>query len=403
MLSISIPASALREAFAVLAKLIPDRTTLPVLGHVRLERIQNRICLTATDLDRWLTFTHLAEPEPITALAKTLATLRWPREAGALLVPKTALRDALKAADKDSTITFSVTFEIDESAPVPADNETPLRRIVHLSYQMNGQPISIDVESYRPDDFPPEPDVLSAHACLLDTDTRASLIEAGQFASTDTSRYVLNGVYVETRHADRPTPSVIVSTDGRRLYRRGAPAFAPLGVNLIIPSGIIGLLSHPALLSHDWRFFTDKDTQHVHITAGPWKLIGRLIEGNFPNYRQVIPSEAAASAPLGSSPHRQFVDILSKLPPPPKGKTESITLRFQRDRLGIEDPHTKAAIIVPGITLIGPPKSIALNRHFLREMLATGPGTFHLIDEMSPLRYETTRHAVHVVMPMRTT
>jgi len=400
MFTTTLPVGALRSAFAVLAKLVPDRVTLPVLGHIRIERVENRINLAATDLDRWLTFTHLVEPEPITALAKTLASFRWPREAGALLVPKLTLRDALKAADRDSAITFSVR-DNPPSTPPTEEDDPPTRCTVLVSYQMNGQPITSPVESWRPDDFPPEPEIRTARPCVADLDARSSLIEAGQFASTDSSRYVLNGVYIETRCGNQATPPFVVATDGRRLYRRSVPAFARLNTNLIIPSGAIDLLGQAALLGHDWHFFTDRKAEHVRFIAGPWKLVSRLVEGNFPNYRQVIPSESAARASLGSGPHKQLVEILGKLPAPPKGKTESITLRFQPGRLGIEDPHSQSSLIVSGIPLLGPPRVIHLNRYFLRELLATGPGTFHLTDEMSPVRYETTRQALHVLMPMR--
>lgn len=388
---ISLPASALREAFAVLGKLMPNRSTLAVLHHVHIELVENRAILSATDLDHSLSFTHRLEPDPLTPLARTLAALRWKRDAGALLVPRDDLRNALKAVDKDGHVTFT-----------PEGENT-----LHLSYPMSGQTVNTTVDTLPAADFPGPSEVKAASSFWFDAATRASLVEADGFSSSDKTRYVLCGVFLESVYADAPCPPTLVATDGRRLYRRTVSC-AGLEANCIIPSAVIGLLGTPALLAHDARFSLSENGElgnptHFALAAGPWKLSGKLIEGNFPNYRQVIPTESASTARLGPSSHKLLLELLGKLPPPPKGKahSEAVTLRFHADRLGVEDKNTKATVVVPGVTCMGKPKIISLNRYFLRELLATGPGIFHVIDEMSPLRYQTTRRAEHVLMPMR--
>lgn len=391
MIPITVPAAALRSAFAVLSKLISTRTTLPVLQAIRIERMENRILISATDLDRWAVYTHIAEPPPLTELARRLAALRWPKEATTVLVPKSALQSALRAVDAESDVSFELQPRKD------GNGESLLIR-----YLLNGAPVATPVETWSAEEFPAPTQVVSAHAAVLDANARAAIVEARAFASIDETRFVLNGVYLETRWNEEPCPPVVVGTDGRRLHRRTVTALEPLGVNLILPSATVDLLSLPALLAQDWKLFTDSEAKNAQIDAGPWKLASRLVDGNYPNYRQVIPTDHTASATITAGVHGQLLSVLDKLPKPDvKSGKESIRLCFHPDHLDIECPHTRAKVAMPGIACTSRrPKVISLNRYFLRAMLATGPGTLHLTDALSPISYERPR-AMHVCMPMR--
>jgi hypothetical protein len=155
-----------------------------------------------------------------------------------------------------------------------------------------------------------------------------------------------------------------------------------------------------ALLEQEWTLGISANSEIAVVQAGPWQLVTKLIEGNYPNYRQVIPDMAHfATARLTERTHRQLREVLANLPQGDPGRP-SVWLRFYRDRLGLaaESPNVKVSVL--GISCDAP-LAAAFTREYLIDALSTGPGTFHIRDAMSPMVYEHGG-ALHVLMPRRT-
>ena len=385
---ITVSMDHLRAAFAPLSKVIGHRTTLPALSHLKLERTENRLAITATDLDRYLTFTCQLEPDPITPLGRMLAEIRWKRAAGSILVPRSVLQSAIKSGATEATF---------------AEGE--------MSYAVTGTTVRIPFDAIAVREFPVTPAASTSSFAEFDAEHRRWLMEAARFSSADATRYVLNGVYLDvSSDAGR-----FVATDGRRLYVRAAPGLAGLSESCILPSWSVNLLGTAALLAQDWKLGIGKVqvgegesaelVDYGVLSAGPWNLVTKLIEGNYPNYHQVIPDELSqpplslwATVPIGCAAHRILVDLLAKLPPP-DGGSPSALLRFHAGHLEVTCASPRSSFAVPNVTSDAP-IAIAFDRRFLLDSLSIGPGILRLADSQTPGLY-TSGTAINVLMPLR--
>ena len=261
---------------------------------------------------------------------------------------------------------------------------------------------------------------------------------------SDETRYILNGIYLETRYGDSPCEPSVISTDGRRLHRHPLPALAKLGENLVIPTSAVRVLCSPAISAHDWRLaYVKGRTYHrppnageieafqrdhaaweqcraenaddempepklpakieetlldqLVVSAGPWTFHTKVLEGNYPNYRQVIPGDLSHHITAGISPaaHLIFRTILAQLPPCDK---PGIALAFHGDHLEVRDAGGFTAV-VPDVRSDAP-VVITLDHAFLVDALAIGPGFFRLLGSEDPLMYFAGL-ALHVLMPLR--
>lgn len=390
---ITLPILTLRTALTGLAKVAPRRSTLPILQCVQIERRDGAVQLTANNLDQGLTYTYRPDPEPITKLARTLAALRWARDAvPPFVVPVSALQHAAKHAT--SSITLAPGFPARPACPaVAAAPAVPGR----ITWDSAAGSVAQPFDAPAAEDFPPVPS-LGAPILKLGPALREAVIMADAFASRDATRHVLNGVLLD---ADPQHPRAVVATDGRRLFLRPAPELKELPRPLIVPCNAIAVLRLAALMAQEWQLaMPHKDVDHFSIQAGPWTLYSKGVDGNYPNYRHVITADVSSwmSAAVGE-PHRQLlVTALKHLPE--AHRSEAVHLCFYGDHLRLRCPEREVEIVIPGIRTAAP-LVIALNRHFLREMFATGPGTLFLQNDQSPLQFHQSDGRLHVLMPMR--
>jgi len=165
MKPIPLPIAELKSALAGLGKVINPRTTLPVLQHVKVERTHDGwIALTGTDLDRFVTMRleHPAEGPP------------W-----AVLVPFDQLQQLSKNCGREERLLIDLTDHGPVIKFALADNlgETKVKPL----------PVA---------EFPETPR-LKAEAVALPPTLRTTIHEAMNCTSTDSTRYVLNGTFID--------------------------------------------------------------------------------------------------------------------------------------------------------------------------------------------------------------
>lgn len=286
--TIPLPVALLREALGGLKAATDRKSRLPILKDTALVRLNGALTLTATDLDHFLTFTALAEPEPRTILERKLQAARRAREHPqniAIVAPMPILRDACKAADKGTDVILSET---------------------HASYEMNGQRVLAKLWPEKPlpaDDFPPLPRAIEAAPFLCDEALRARVMAAMQCRTYDETRYILQGVYFD-KH-DR----AVCGTDGRHLFR-GDADLADLPNGFILPD--IRVLHHKPFAEQDWQLRVS--TGELSIVAGAWTIQTKPIEGVYPNYRQVSEHFPKPNVVARFGNAELVLDALEKLP-----------------------------------------------------------------------------------------
>ena len=373
MSQFALPIAELKPALAGLGKVIAKRCTLLVLGNIKIERTKDGwIALTGTDLEHHVTV-RLEQPGA--------------GEPAALLVPYDELLKTCKACGNGEEILVERT-----GATTAA-----------IKYRIGQQFVETKVESLPVEEFPEIPRI-KGDAIALPDSLRASIHEALECASTDETRIILNGAYIDVSKAEA---NYVVGTDGRHLYSSNSFTL-PLEKSLLIPG-------HRFL---EWKqFSTDGEWQlkvgvpehkdaaaPFQISSRRWRFISRQIEGNYPNWRQVAPGAGSYATSIDlESGVEEILQTVGRMPCDDT-VNYAIGLESSRGKLAIlgrspgADDWTR--IEVAGVKAKGKDMRIFLNRNLLTKALQFGLTRVETIDQLSPLRFSNGGRQM-IVMPTR--
>lgn len=341
---ISFSKETLREALNGLRVLKLPKQVLPACQHVLVQGFASVAWFDGTDLDQYLRYEG--------AGANTGATR--------LLVPYEVLANAAKQADATGEICLF-------------DGPEPF-----IVYSVAGSPMSVPFSLLDVADFPPKP-TPAGEAIPLPAGVIGAMREALGCASADQNRYILNGVYLDA-HA-------VVATDARQLYRRNSLDL-PLPKGLLFPrSGVPGILpdSEAALL-----VWTEHNRELAQISAGRWRWITKLIDGNFPNYAQVIPrpDSYGTMVHLAEADVARLQSVVPKLPGF-KAPDSIVVLSISEDKgavLRTAPQQPKVHVALDRSDVVCPaPIEIGFNARYLLGALETGMRELRVRDPMSPL------------------
>ena len=329
------------------ASVVSSKTTLPILSNVKIEAENGQIRFTATDLDVCITG----------------------------VVPANVLREGTVTLPAKKLV--SIISELPE-AEVQVDVNQRNQAAVECGrsqFKLNGLPA---------DEFPELPSFEQATVYQVEQNMLRDCIRRTEYAiSTDTTRYVLNGISLSFRNGKM----TLVATDGRRLALAETALEFPEEQQLdaILPTKAVGELR---------RLLDEVGT----VT------ISKLIDGNYPNYRQVIPTDCKESIEL---PCGELLETVRRVSLLSVDKSTNIKLNFRENELevassaeGVGEAHESMTI-----TYSGRPLSISFNPDFFMAPLKTMAGdtviTLNLIDEMSPGVLKIGDEFLYVLMPMR--
>ena len=363
MKPITLPIAELKPALAGLGKVINPRSTLPVLHHVKIERTSDGwIALTGTDLDRFVTMRleHPAEGPPM-----------------AVLVPYDQLTQMTKNCGKNESIHIEPGF-----IKFALANSLGEQKVKHITA----------------DEFPATPRI-KADAIPLPPELRHSIHEAMECASTDITRYVLNGTFIDTRN---PKANYIVGTDGKHLYSSNSFAL-PLKQSVIIPSHkFLGWKEFNS--DGEWQLKTDNT--HIQLSSRRWRFISKQIEGNYPNWRNSLPNPDTAKTHITLDPAKleTLTKLIQRIPCHDVESHRTIGLEWKNGQLMLLGKDTAnepwLRVPVPDIKGTGPEVTIFLDRRYLLKALGYGLNTISLIAFVSPLRFHNKGKQM-IVMPLR--
>src|SRR5205814_3351895 len=242
----------LLEGLQQVQNVVSTRTTLPILSNVLLQAKGNEVHLTTTDLDVGVRGAFEANVE----------------KEGATTLPARRLFTIIRELPSSE-----VSIEVD------AKNAASIR---------SGQSF-FKILGLPEEEFPPLPKFESAKVVTIrQKDLRDGLRKTSYAISTDETRYVLNGLLFSLKE----NKLTLVATDGRRLAMAEIELEFPRSheSDLIIPTKAVTELQR--LLSDDGDVKVSMSNGQIAFDLNKTLLVSKLIEGNYPNYRQVIPGEA---------------------------------------------------------------------------------------------------------------
>ena len=254
-MKINITKETFLEGIQVIQAAVATRATLPILHNFLMEAAGGKVKLVRTDME--MASIHYINAEVV--------------EDGSITVPLKEFSDILKNLPADKEISIFT----------DADNKVHIKS-GKVKFWVIGTPKS---------EYPLIPEVDKNNAIALNSKQISEMVERTIFSSsTQETRYVLNGLL----WVGSSGKLEIVATDGRRLALAANAAGVEKDFKVIIPTKV---------LSELLKFFSinkpeDKNDLQLSVSSNQVAFnikettyISRLIEGNFPNYEQVIPSK----------------------------------------------------------------------------------------------------------------
>ena len=255
------------------------------------------------------------------------------------------------------------------------------------------------------DEFPPMAKFKEDKKVTVTQEKLKGMMKKTSFAiSTDEARYVLNGIFISLKDHKM----TIVATDGRRLalVDEEVDISEKSQGEFIIPSKAVNELNRllqdkgevTIKYAENQAEFTLKDEKGFTVV-----IVTKLIEGNYPNYRQVIPAETKERISL---PREEFLHALKRAEIMTSEKANSVKMAFGKNNLAItaNSPEVGEARESIAVNYKGKEIAIAFNPKYLIDplnALANDEVFIELIDELSPGVLKINGPFLYVVMPMR--
>lgn len=358
------------SAMSRISRIVEKKNTIPILANVVLSANGGKLTMRATDLDLQLTET----------IAAKTATK------GETTVPAHMLSDILRKLPNGSEVLLE---HQDASLTVKCGRSR---------FKLNTLPVqdhpSIDIGE-------------TAVSFDLAAADLATLIERTQFAiSTEETRYYLNGIYLHPV-TDRQTKYLrAVATDGHRLAQTQiacpGPAAAMPGV--IVPRKTVGELLRLVAGSED-DVTVALSTQKIRVTSGETVITSKLIDGTFPEYGRVIPTNNTNVMAVEKAEFESAIDRVSTVS---ADRTRAVKLSLSDGRLAmvVNNPDSGAATEELDVDYAGDQLDIGFNSRYLLDVTSELSGERAILkfnDPGSPaiVMSEGDENSLFVVMPMR--
>lgn len=317
----------LSRALNAVARVATSRNALPILANVLLKTVDNRLVVAATNLDVAITETIGAKIN----------------EEGSLTVPARLMQDFVNSLPAGSVELLSDDFKLHLSAD-------------QYTSTING----ISAEEY-----PVMPALQVGKSVTVDNQVLKQSLQQTVFAaSSDDTRPVLTGVYMHSFEGK----IYLVATDSYRLAERQLLASKDLA-QLIVPASsmadVLRILSDHNEAETSITF----DEQQVRFQIGDVEVITRLIDGNYPDYRKLLPKKFAATANVSRSELTSITKIASLFAREAAGsiqigiseKEGGLNVRSVASQLGENNSEIKGKVTGDGV--------VTLNSRYLLDAL----------------------------------
>ncbi|HEX9045088.1 MAG TPA: DNA polymerase III subunit beta [Candidatus Limnocylindrales bacterium] len=371
-MKLSVMQENLARGLQVVSRAVSTRSTLPVLGNVLLKTEDGGLKLTATNLEIGITYWVPGKIE----------------DDGATTVPAKLITDIVNSLPSSERV----------------DLELQAADTLHIRCGR----FETHVKGIDADEFPAIPTAGERPTTRIPQRVLRQALEETTFAAaSDEARPILTGVLARFE-GDRLT---LAAADNYRIAVKGITVLDPVeDASLVIPARSLNELS---------RVLADVDDP-VEIVLSPARnqvlfhlegvdLVTRLIDGQFPNYQQVIPATHTTRAVLDREELHKAVRLAALIA---SASANIVKIQVGADgdagvtvsanaEVGDNEGHVEAAVDGDGTT-------IAFNARYLTDVLGNVDAEQFAIELNGPLSPGVFKPVgderyVHVVMPVRTT
>ena len=369
-MKLTIERAVLLKSLGHVQSVVERRNTIPILSNVRMEAADERLTLNATDMDLDMVGAVQAEVE----------------EAGQTTAPAHTLYDIVRKLPEGSQV------ELED------DGGRLTLRSGRSRFTLTCLPV---------EDFPVFAGGDLTHSFVLAAGALMGLIDRTRFAiSTEETRYYLNGIYLHEAGRDGVDVLRCVATDGHRLA----------SVEVPLPDGAAGMpgVIIPRKTVTELRKLIEDGTDEVTIklsdtkirfSSGEATLTSKLIDGTFPDYQRVIPTDNDKNMEVNSKAFAEAVDRVAAIS---SEKSRAVKLSITEGALVLSasSPESGSATEELEVSYSGEELEIGFNSRYLLDITQQIGGDnaqLTMADAASPtiLRQAGDASALYVLMPMR--
>ena len=363
-MKLSVEKDVLLEALQKVQSIVGQRSTLPILSNVLLKAAGDTVSLTTTDME---------------VCVKTGATADIAEEGGTTLPARRF---------------FSICRELPSGHQIEIEvdaKDVATIRCGAAFFKLVGLP---------EDEFPPLPEFEENQVYTIEQDAFKSMLQKVLYAaSTDETRYILNGALLSFKDEKL----TIVATDGRRLALVEQEIEFPesAAASIVVPTKTLNELIKT--LNSEGTLKIRVNATQIAFDFDRILIISKLIDGVYPNFQQVIPSQCEERVAIDRETILNAVRRVSLLT---DDQTASVRLNFGKNKLELvtNSPEIGEARETIPVKYEGKDISIAFNPGFLQAPLRhldSDEIFFELSDELSPGVIKTSVPFLYVLMPIR--
>ena len=313
------------------------------------------------------------------------------------------LRVPLEAqAERDGDVVLPARLLLDVVRALPADAVTLELRAAEQDVEIRSGGATFHIRTLRSEDFPPLPEAAGDATVSVPSGAFVDTIQVvSRAASRDETRPVLTGILVSASGRELQ----MVATDSYRLSVKRTELEQPLdgSFEANVPARALQELARLAPTGGDQLTVGVGANQVVFDTGGA-VLSSRLIDGQFPNYRQLVPEAFEHELKLAGDELTEVVRRISLL----AQKNAPLRLAFAEGEVTVsaQTPDVGEARESVPVLFSGEALEIGFNPDFLRDGLESVSGTDVVLKLSNPLRPGLIEAAdgsgfLYLIMPIR--
>jgi DNA polymerase-3 subunit beta len=303
---------------------------------------------------------------------------------------------------REGSVVLPARLVVDVVRALPGDEVSLELRPVEQDVEILGGTAAFYIRTLRLEDFPPFPEVEGDHVEVPGEAFVATINKVARSASRDETRPVLTGILVSATGAELR----MVATDSYRLSVKETKLDAALAGDFEANVPARALQELTRIVQHESAetLSVSVRANQVVFAAGGVVLSSRLIDGQFPNYRQLLPDTYEHELRLAGGEISEVVRRISLL----AQKNAPLRLAFTEGELTVSarTPDVGEARETIPVPFAGEPLEIGFNPEFLRdglEAVETGDVLLRLISPLRPGLLEAADGSgfQYLLMPIR--
>mgnify|MGYP001269841392 FL=1 len=361
----------LLKSLSFVQGVVEKKNTLPILSNVLLQLKDNKLSIVATDLD--IVFYDEINEVKIT-------------KEGSTTTSAAILYDILRKISSDSDLNFDLKTE--NKLSLKSDNS------------------DFNLLCLPTDNFPTFADEFEGEQISLDNDKFLKLLNKTKIAiSNDDTRHYLNGIFLHLTEAHGRNFLTGVATDSHRLSSssleiKDANNFS----SLILPKKTVFQLC--SLLSDSTKKFSIQTSENkIKFTLGNMKLISKVIDGKFPDYKKVVPSNNQKFLVV---PSKDFINSIERVTSVSLDRKEGVKLAINKDniQLSVNSANSGEGNEIIKANFNSDNLNISFNSKYLIDIASEVEDKnikMNLKDSVSPVLIEdaSDKNSYYVIMPMK--